>query len=179
MIFNVYIIFYLKWKSRNYANVTWFSYETIENILRDFWKITYHIGTKYYVINYVILSRHKITWFFYVIFFNRVLAHSRYTISPLVSTHVRVVYTLLLYARSVLSQYRLSALFRNNFTLYSLVSYMWVSDAHQCPHSPTHTHTHAHTDIGYFRWSQQLKILKSLKIFLHLVFYEKNMILKF
>ena len=33
--------------------------------------------------------------------------------------------------------------------------------------------------MGYFRWSQQLKILKSLKIFLHLVFYEKNMFLKF
>ena len=33
------------------------------------------------------------------------LAHSRYTISPLVSTHVRVLYTLLLYARCVLSQH--------------------------------------------------------------------------
>ena len=35
------------------------------------------------------------------------LAHSRlrYTISPLVSTHVRVVYTLFLYVLSVLSQY--------------------------------------------------------------------------
>ena len=28
--------------------------------------------------------------------------------------------------------------------------------------------------MGYFRWSQQLKILKLLKIFLHLVFYEKK-----
>ena len=33
-----------------------------------------------------------------------ILAHSRYTISPLVPTHVRIVYTLLLYARAVLSQ---------------------------------------------------------------------------
>ena len=33
--------------------------------------------------------------------------------------------------------------------------------------------------MGYFTWSQELKILKSLKIFLHLVFYEKNVFLKF
>ena len=33
--------------------------------------------------------------------------------------------------------------------------------------------------MGYFMGSEQLKILKSLKIFLHSVFYEKNMFLKF
>ena len=33
--------------------------------------------------------------------------------------------------------------------------------------------------MGYFMGSQQLKILKSLKIFSHLVFHEKNMFLKF
>ena len=33
--------------------------------------------------------------------------------------------------------------------------------------------------MGYFMGSEQLKILISLKIFLHSVFYGKNMLLKF